>query len=115
MRISEYRIHCEMCELLSHRDGAHGFTVQVPIDTESQQKERLIATIHCLINKQSHQLTLRGLNDSSGQVVNLSKPENDKLASVLKSVEEDCLCGNAKICPQRIVELVSKLHDGRKV
>ncbi|MEW8026571.1 MAG: hypothetical protein AB2792_20660 [Candidatus Thiodiazotropha sp.] len=114
MRFSEYRIHCEMCNLLSSDNGDSGFTIQVPIDA-STQKEHLIATIFCQITDQSHQLTLRTLNDSSGQMVTLSKREKNKLASVLKRVEEDCLCGNAKICPQRIVKLVAELHGTTKV
>ncbi|MFC1364715.1 MAG: hypothetical protein G8D61_13785, partial [gamma proteobacterium symbiont of Ctena orbiculata] len=48
------------------------------------------------------------------QEVSLSEREKSKLASVLKRVEESRLCGNAKICPQRIVQLVSELHQRMK-
>ncbi|MBT2969697.1 MAG: hypothetical protein KME56_05625 [Candidatus Thiodiazotropha sp. (ex Ctena orbiculata)] len=113
MRISEHRIHCEMCHLLEEESGNRGFTIQVPIDIASQN-EHLLATIFCRIDAHSHQLTLQGLSDAKGQEVTLSESENSKLASVLKRVEESRICGNAKICPQRIVQLVSELHNRMK-
>ncbi|MEW7989386.1 MAG: hypothetical protein AB2827_19385 [Candidatus Thiodiazotropha sp.] len=113
MRISEYKIHCEMCHLLSDERGNRGFTIQVPIDIASQN-EHLLATIFCRIDAHSHQLTLHGLTNTKGQEVSLSEREKSKLASVLKRVEESRLCGNAKICPQRIVQLVSELHQRMK-
>ncbi|PVV21098.1 MAG: hypothetical protein B6D78_08505 [gamma proteobacterium symbiont of Ctena orbiculata] len=113
MRISEYKIHCEMCHLLSDESGNRGFTIQVPIDTASQ-KEHLLATIFCRIDAQSHQLTLQQLTNSKGEKVTLPESENIKLASVLRSVEERRLCGNAKICPQCIVQLVTQLHNTMK-
>ncbi|MES9971082.1 MAG: hypothetical protein ABW092_13690 [Candidatus Thiodiazotropha sp.] len=113
MRISEYRIHCERCHLLSSEEGERGFTIQVPIDSAAQ-KAHLFATIFCRIDSASHTLTLQGLHDSTGLGVTLSEAEIDKLTTVLKSVEERRLCGNAKICPQRIVQLVTQLHNSMK-
>ena len=113
MRISEYRIHCEMCHLLTSEEGERGFTIQVPIEIAAQN-EHLTATIFCRIDSNSHTLTLNGLHDSTGQSVTLSDAEKSKLTAVLKSVEEKRLCGNAKICPQRIVQLVTQLHNTMK-
>lgn len=110
MRISEYKIHCEMCHLLTSEEGERGFTIQVPIGSAAHN-EHLTATIICRIDSNSHTLTLQGLHDSTGLRVILSDAEKSKLTAVLKSVEERRLCGNAKICPQRIVQLVTQLHN----
>ena len=113
MRISDYQIHCEMCHLLSSEDEGRGFTIQVPIDTGAID-EHLTATILCQITEQSHHLTLQCLNNSKGQYVTLAGREKEKLRSVLEKVEQSRLCGNAKICPQRVVQLVSELHKRMK-
>lgn len=113
MRISEYRVHCEMCHLLNSEAGDKGFTIQVPIDSGSNSAH-LTATILCQITAQAHHLRLLGLHDSKGQDVTLSEEEEERLGSVLKKVEEKRLCGNAKICPQRIVQLVAELHNRMK-
>jgi hypothetical protein len=110
MRISEYQIHCEMCQLVTDEKGYKGFIIQVPVDVASQN-EHLLATIFCRIDAHSHQLTLQTLSDANGKDVTLPENENNKLSSVLKKVEERRLCGNAKICPQRVVQLVSELHN----
>lgn len=98
-----------MCHLLSSEGGESGFTIQVPIDSGSSNGQ-LTATIVCQISNHSHRLTLQGLHDSNGRHVTLSGEENEKLGAVLTKVERNRLCGNAKICPQRIVQLVAELH-----
>ncbi|MES9991471.1 MAG: hypothetical protein ABW098_05920 [Candidatus Thiodiazotropha sp.] len=113
MRISEYKIHCEMCQLLADESDNRGFTIQVPIDIAAQ-KEHLSATIFCRIEPHSHHLTLQHLTNTKGEEVALSESETGRLTSVLKRVEDSRLCGNAKICPQRIVQLVSELHHRMK-
>jgi hypothetical protein len=109
MRISEYKIHCVQCHLLSKEANDRGLTIQVPIII-ALQDEPFSATIDCQILKHNHRLTLKGLQDAAGHEIELSQGEQHKLESSLKRVEDSRLCGNAKICPQRIVKLVAKPH-----
>ncbi|MEW8508230.1 MAG: hypothetical protein AB2598_16165 [Candidatus Thiodiazotropha sp.] len=114
MCTSECRIHCEMCQLLTDENDSRGFTIQVPVDVVSRN-QHLLATIRCRIDAHSHQLTLQRITNAQGEDVALSASETDRLSSVLKKVEDRRLCGNAKICPQRIAQLVSDLQNRVKV
>lgn len=108
MRFSDHRIHCERCHALTNNFSEEGFTIEVPLEITSKT-DRLTARIHCKIGNQIHQLSLEGLFNESGASMHLTNSEQNLIESIIKQLGDSRLCGNAKICPQRIVELVAEL------
>lgn len=109
MRFSDHRIHCERCHALTSGFTEEGFTIEVPLEITSKT-DRLTARIHCKIENHTHQLSLEGLFNESGSSMHLTDREQNLIESTLKQLGDSRLCGNAKICPQRIVELVAELN-----
>ena len=94
---------CAHCQF-SGGDGCGGFDVDVPIADE-RGDDTGTATLHCVVSKGKHGVTLTRWVDHEGRVIDPEQAVQTRLATALGYVAEKRLCGNRKLCPSEVVSI----------
>ncbi|MCU7830280.1 MAG: hypothetical protein KZQ85_14545 [Candidatus Thiodiazotropha sp. (ex Myrtea sp. 'scaly one' KF741663)] len=102
-------VKCEHCQCVSN-DGSGGFDVKVPICSD---KDGISGTarLHCVVSPEHHQVELMDWEDDEHHPVLPPNSVRQRLSSALNFVADHRVCGNQKICPLEIIQIVEKQAD----
>ncbi|MCU7918253.1 MAG: hypothetical protein KZQ95_07820 [Candidatus Thiodiazotropha sp. (ex Epidulcina cf. delphinae)] len=99
-------VKCEHCQCVSN-NGRGGFDVQVPICADDNGIAGT-ARLHCAISAERHRVELVNWKDTDDHTVTPPKEIQKRLATALDFVADHRVCGNQKICPAEVIEIVEK-------
>ena len=99
-------VKCEHCQCVSH-DGHGGFDVQVPICADDNDITGT-ARLHCAVSAEHHRVELVDWKGADNQPVTPPKEIQQRLSAALEFVADHRVCGNQKICPSAVIEIVEK-------
>ena len=102
-------VGCDQCVYASGDDQGE-FDVTVPVTDEAGQQSS-IATLHCRVTPDAHDVKLISLLNSNGEPVSYDAETQQRLSSMLRFVEDRRICGNRNICPAEVVEIVAKFSQ----
>ena len=99
-------VDCGRCEYASSNSSG-AFEVMVPLSDVATGTEGK-ATLRCFVSSERHEVELKEWNDSRTQPVCFSPEVQRRLSAALDHVAKHRICGNRKICPTEVVQIVEK-------
>lgn len=95
-------ISCEHCKHLSSDGG--GFDIAVPVRCGAATGT---AQLHCSVSSERHRIDFVGWVDGPRPPESAQTFQHE-VAEVLGFIAEQRLCGNERICPMQVVQLVGQ-------
>lgn len=99
-------VDCGRCEYASS-NGRGCFEVTVPLSDIATGTEGT-AKLLCSVSSERHEVELKEWNDSATHRIRPSSEIQQRLFAVLAHVANHRICGNRKICPSEVVQIVEK-------
>lgn len=99
-------VDCERCEFASS-DGRGSFEVTVPLSDIATGTEGT-AKLLCSVSSERHEVELKEWNDFGTHPIRPTLEIQKRLGAALAHVASHRICGNRKICPSKIVQIVEK-------
>lgn len=99
-------VGCEHCHCV-HSDDTGSFDVTVPIET-GESRGAAIAKLHCVVTPVRHEVELVEWDSAQDNQAAASAESQQQLSAVLEYIAERRICGNHKICPPEVIEVVRK-------
>jgi len=103
---NDVTVGCEHCSF-SGSEESDSFDVVVPIDADETGSIGL-ATLHCVVSADKHSVELTSWKDDGGQAISPSDDVQLRLSAALQFVADQRFCGNEKICPSAVVDIVKE-------
>lgn len=99
-------VGCERCEIASS-NGRGSFEVMVPL-SDIATGIKGTAKLLCSVTSEHHEVELKEWNDSGTHPILPSSEIQQRLGAALAHVANHRICGNRKICPSEVVQIVEK-------
>ena len=109
LKKSDIEVQCAHCEYLSS-DKIGSFDITVPI-TDLTTGTCQLATLQCAVSTEEHRLKLLDWNLESDNTTRVSDDFQRRMSAVLAFIAEHKICGNRKLCPAEVVEIVQRLSS----
>jgi len=101
----QINIDCERCRFAGcSGEDPHVFYVRVDIEDE-QSHQGTSALLECKVEPNAHYIRPLEIGGEAGAI------DPDRLEQALETVAARRLCGNNRICPAEIVDIVKDIQD----
>jgi hypothetical protein len=99
-------VDCGRCEYASSISRG-SFEVTVPVSDTATGTEGT-AKLLCCVSSERHEVELKEWNDPGTHPIRPSPEIKQRLFAALDHVASHRICGNRKICPSEVVQMVEK-------
>lgn len=99
-------LHCNECKLRICDDSGN-FDISVPLH-DAESNLRGTAELSCHVSAENHRVELKQWVDNQEHPIEPATGDWQRVTKALEFVAEQRICGNRKVCPVDVVELVAK-------
>lgn len=102
-------VTCEQCRFVAE-DRHGGFEVVVPLHDDASGTAGS-ATLQCRVERDRHAVELAHWVDATGQPAQMPDDSATRARAALAYVAERRVCGNRRLCPPQVVDVVARHSD----